>query len=196
MNWKRILILVGVLVLAIILYRCDKKKKEDITSEKLKEGEQTAVIINPSTGETTVIRKQNPGGTQLCSPILRGGKSESSTVSGETIERITGGRDTRISIGPDGKVTVTIRTKGFCFDVGPIGGITTSPILVMGLDVQWAFYKNWGLNSGLVIDKSLRYPRLYIGGSYKIVNRFVHNTSIVVGIDSRKELITGIKLNF
>lgn len=198
-----ITILSAILIGSLVLLRsCDKKKKEGITDEKLTKNEQTAIIIEPYSGKITKITRVPGNGNAIQPSVLRGGKSITSPESTETIERIDGSRDTRISIDKDGKVSITTRTFGFINDFG-VGVYKTPSDTRIFVDDQIFFYKRHGFNLGVgrsIADvgnqTEMQKYQLHAAYSYRLLYVKLSNTFIVVGMDTKKEILLGLRVNF
>lgn len=176
------------------LSRCQPQPKTEVGTYALGDKEKEAVIINSNTGEVTVVKKTDSGGNRLRPAELRGSLPEPEESNSVSIERTGGVREVRISVGPGGEVTVTKKDKGLCFDVGPIGGFSDK--WRAGVDVQWLYWRYWGISSGITIDTSGNSPTLYLGVDYKLHWLFIRNTSAVLGYDTNRDVFAGLKLNF
>lgn len=172
-------ILIGV---GLLVFRAwDKRKIQDITKEELKNGEKTAIIVDPKGRITTLTRHSSK----------RGGKEKQrDTVS--VVKGSDGARGTRISIDKDGNVKLTERRWGFCADPN-IGIYTTTKHSRVFAGLQIAFYKRHGLDLNLAasIDGS---KQIRVGVGYSYLLPFLNNTSTLVGIDNDKQIFTGIKV--
>lgn len=182
------------LALLFLLQRCDKKKLGDITNEQLRTGESTAVVFSPNSGTIKVITRGDRNGNRVRSSLLRGWESESPETPRQSVQSIGGARGVRISVDSDGKASVTVRTSGVIFEPGLVG-VLSGERCRLGLDIQWLFYRRWGINTGAVVgsDKSFR---LYAAGSYYLPFHHFTNTSLLFGIDSNSKFLVGIKVRF
>lgn len=180
------------LMVGVILKRCDKNKQREILSEELKTGERAAVIISPNSRSIVAITNGVAPRSRIRSSLLRGRNSEPSGNPGTVIERIDGARGVRISIGNTGNVSVTARTRGFCFEPG-FGGYTTSEHTRVFVDVQWLFARRHGVNTG--VGLGLRRP---VNGTAFIAysHNFWSNTSVLVGVDTKSEVLLGLRAKF
>lgn len=197
-NFKRLLLtragLAAILVLlaGAILRRCDKNREKEILSEELKTGERAAVIVGPNSGSVVAITNGAPHGSGVQSSLLRGRNSKPSTSPGTVIERIDGARGIRISIGDTGNVSITARTKGFCFEPG-LGLFATSSDPRIFIDAQLLFARRHGANAG--IGLGFRKPVngvAFVAYSYN----FWSNTSVLVGFDTKNEVLLGLRVKF
>lgn len=175
----------GVIVgLLLTLKQCDKKKVEEITNEKLEGKEKAAIIIDTNKGTVTTIRRK-PGTA-----------SEDEDTASESTESVSidDARDLRISIDKDGTTIVTARTKGFTFEPGVSVG--EAEIIRAGVDVQWYFYKRFGVLSGLSLNLDRYEPRfsLYTGINYLPKSKYTQNTSFFIAYDTRRNIYFGIRI--
>lgn len=182
-----------VLVVAgAILRRCDQKKIKEINSEELKTGEKAAFIISPDSRTIVEVTNGSAHRTGVRSPLLRGRESKPSKDTGAVVERIDGARGVRISIGDSGNVSVTARTKGICFEPG-LGAYTTTSNARVFVDAQLLFARRHGVNAGVGVG--LRRPvngTAFVAYSYN----FWSNTSVLVGYDTKSEVLIGLRVKF
>jgi hypothetical protein len=206
LNIKNLLTFVGIggiLLISLTLFKsCDKKKLGDITNEKLKENERAAIIIDSHSNTITTITGVSGDGHSLRTSVLRGGNSVTPTQPTEDIKRIDGGRDTRISIDKDGKITVTARTIGFINDFG-VGVYKTPSDTRIFIDDQIFFYKRHGFNLGIgrsIADvgnqTEMQKYQLHAAYSYRLPFSKFSNTFFIAGMDTKKEILIGLRVNF
>jgi hypothetical protein len=66
---------------------------------------------------------------------------------------------------------------------------------VLGIDGQLLYYKAWGLNVGVnALVRGRMLPRAYVGVSYALPIEALSNTSVLVGIDTSKEVVLGLRV--
>ena len=182
MNKQKIFLGVLLVVLAAMsLQYCDRRKIRQITDKNLTKDEQTAIIVDPTTGSVTTIRrnrKDKKGTTQVERPI-------------------DGSRDIRIGVSPEGRVKFIARTKGYIFEPGV--GIGFDGDAQLSLDAQFYFFRRWGALGGVSIPMSdfrVNKLSLFVGGCYALPFRYTHNTSVYVGYNTRKEIQFGARVRF
>lgn len=181
-----------ILLAAVLIQRCDHRKVKEITSEELKEGERTAVIIDGNSVTVVAAPNGRKPGDRIRPSLLRGRKSQPETVLGKVVERIEGARGVRVSVGDDGKVSVTSRTRGLCFEPG-IGSYVTSGNRRLFIDAQFLFSRRNGLNAGLGIG--LQRP-IDAAGFIAYSYNFYSNTSVLVGYDTDSKVLIGLRVKF
>lgn len=198
MNKKYLLLgLLGVILGALLLKRCDTKKIKEITDEHLKPQEKTAIIVDTNTGTVTTITKGDSNGSGVRTPVLRGWNPQPSQVPSDIVKRTDGAKDIRISIDDRGNVTYTFRTWGFQFS--PEAGICWASSSHAGITVNdnFFFYRKHsaiiGLRFGLEGGKDIK-P--YIAYAYNPQWKYINNTSIVLGVDLDKQFIIGTSTHF
>jgi len=113
------------------------------------------------------------------------------------------GKDTKIYMGvrkatatqlDTGEIKLDIPTRGFTLEPGFVLGAGES--LRVGADIQYAYWKRWGLIIGGTVPVHTRRIDLFrghVGLSYSPYFRFVPNTSVWGGIDSNKSPIFGLR---
>lgn len=121
------------------------------------------------------------------------GLGASATGSAEgvplTVSKEVGVRKAAITIKKSGEVVVVAQTKGFVFEPGI--AIAQGEDLMLGVDVQWAYWKRWGSSGGIMVDRKGK-PRLFVSANYNVWQ----NTSFFVALDHRKDLAVGVRLSF
>jgi hypothetical protein len=181
-----------IIVAGAILRQCDRKKLKEITSEQLRPGEKTAIIIGSNSGSVVAITHGTPNRHGIRTPLLRGRDSQSTPDTATVIERTDGARGIRISIGDTGTVSIIARTRGFCFEPG-FGAYTASSNSRIFVDVQWLFARRHGVNSGIGLGLRGRLePTAFIAYSYN----FWSNTSLLIGYDTKNEVLAGVRVKF
>lgn len=189
-------------ILLLTLKYCDKKKTVEVTDEKLKANEQAAIIIDNHSGKITRLDKALENGTGMGSALLRGGKPVPSTVPTVVTNPADGARNTRISIDRNGQISIEARYFGFINDFG-IGVYKTPSDTRIFIDDQIFFYKRHGLNLGIgrsIADVSnqteMQKYQLHAAYSYRLSFSKFTNTFVVMGLDTKKEVLLGLRVNF
>lgn len=195
--WKTLLIS-GILLLfgGLLLKRCDNHKYREITDEKLKPTEKTAIIINDR-GEVTTINRGNSKGNGVRPSSLRRWNPQSSPVSTEVIKRTDGAKDIRISIDSRGNVSYTFRTWGFQFSPEAGTCYASSSHTGIAINNSFFFYRKHGALIGLRFALSGgKDIKPYIAYTYNPQWKYINNTSVVLGIDLDKQFILGTSTHF
>jgi hypothetical protein len=97
----------------------------------------------------------------------------------------------------DGTIELDYKNKGIGLEPGFVA--TVGDGLRLGLDVEYAYWKRWGLLVGTtypVNGRSLDRLRGHLGLGYDIPNRWFSNTSVWGGLDSNKSPALGIRTKF
>ena len=181
-----------VLIAGAILKRCDHKKLKEITSEELRPGEKEAIVIGPNSGSIVAITHGAGNRNAIRTPLLRGRNTQSTPDTATVIERTDGARGIRISISDSGTVSVIARTKGFCFEPG-LGSYATTNNARIFVDAQLLFARRHGVNAGLGLGlRGKLQPAAFIAYSYN----FWSNTSLLIGYDTKQEMLIGVRVKF
>lgn len=178
---KTVLGVLLVVLAALGLQYCDKRRVKQITDTKLTKDEQVAIIVDPNTGSVTTVRRN------------RKNKKESTQVE----KPIDGAREIRIGVSPEGRVKVIARTNGYIFEPGI--GVGFDGDTLISVDTQFYFYRRWGVIGGVSIPMdSFRSNRLrlYVAGSYQLPYKAFRNTSAYFGYNSKKEIQVGARVRF
>lgn len=173
------------------LMRKDRNLRKEIVSEKLEAHEEAAVIIEPTTGRITTIKKVNqlPGAVR--------GRVQSGGDVPVVVEHIDGAREVRVSIGKEGQVKVTARYRGFCFEPGFGLLYSDQAESRYELDAEVFFSRRHGAYIGLNAPiKDARRIRAHLAYGYTLPFRKLSNTTVLVGMDSRKEVVAGVRVKF
>lgn len=96
-----------------------------------------------------------------------------------------------------GEIRLDIPTKGFTLEPGLVLGVGDS--FRVGGDIQYAYWKRWGLTVGGTIpvqNRTINNVRGHLGLSYSPYFKYFPNTSIWGGIDSNKSPIAGLRTRF
>jgi len=97
----------------------------------------------------------------------------------------------------DGKIDLKIPTAGFTFEPGL--SIHAADRLRLGVDVTYAYWKQWGLLGGLSVPtqhRTLGNVRAHAGLSYSLPVRYFATSSIFGGIDTGGDPIVGLRTRF
>lgn len=96
-----------------------------------------------------------------------------------------------------GELEAKIKTKGFVVEPGLT--IYAGDGLRLGLDVQYAYWKRWGLLAGITVPatkRSIHNIRAHAGVSYDIPNRFFRTSAVWGGVDTRGTPAIGLRTRF
>jgi hypothetical protein len=189
-NLTRAAIAVIVVVIGTCLWKRDRNRVREITSETLKPQEKAAVIFDPGTGRVTKIEKVHrlPGS-------IRGAVQSGGDVP-VVVEHIDGAREVRVSVGENGEIKLTARYRGFCFDPG-FGLVRADTETRYSLDAEVAFSRRHGLYLGINAPvKDARRIRGQVAYGYTLPFRHLTNTTLLIGLDTSKEVVYGIRVKF
>jgi len=179
------LIFVGALTVAGILYEGWRELRElflkvpPSMSDRLKEDEREKIIID-SNGDVKRIKRGKDGKTQT-----------------EKID--TGSEKVELIIKDDGTVLYQTKTFGLLLEPGFNIGIdlgADSNQFFLGPDIRFAYYKNFGLISGLSTDGGLKHFCGHLDLGYRLPFAHFRNTSVYVGYNTRKSIQTGLRVKF
>jgi len=195
-RWIKIILSAILVIIGLVIFKsCDKKKIKDITKETLNDKEQTAVVISPEGKITTITRKtRNRNGVRT--PLLPGGLTQSERNDVSVVKGTDGARGTRVSIDKDGNVKLTERTYGFLNEFGT-GIYATTRYTRFFIDDQVFFYRRHGvsINVGVTLNGS-KEVRPGIAYSYLLPFKYLSNSSVIIGIDSDKDIFVGHRVKF
>jgi hypothetical protein len=135
--------------------------------EPLKEGEASRIVVEDK--KVTVLSK-------------KGVKAAYVPSSGRVI----------ISTEKDGDTTLTVKDKGFALQAGFGGVYADVPRLT--LDVQFAYYRRFGFHLGAAGSNARPAITPYAAVSYRLDQLRLANTSVVVGMTTRKDPLIGIRV--
>lgn len=96
-----------------------------------------------------------------------------------------------------GEIKLDIPTKGFTLEPGLVVG--AGEALRIGADVQYAYWRRWGLTVGGTVpvhSRRLDLFRGHLGVSWSPYWRWTPNTSIWGGVDTNKSPIFGVRTRF
>jgi len=98
------------------------------------------------------------------------------------------------SLFEDGHVEIKAKNKGLGLEPGIVA--TAGDGLRLGLDIEWIYWRRWGIVTGVtypVRARSLNRLRGHTGLSYDLPSKWLSNTSIYAGIDSLKTPTIGFR---
>ncbi len=150
-----------------------------------------AVIIAPVLTETEKSKDVIDVRARTVTRVTRDGDNQVSTV-------IRGVRDVAITELKDGTIKTVTINKGFTFEPGLTLG-TDSEDSLIGLDAQFFYWSEFGLVKGLMVPTSnisLKKIRFYLAISYDLGRIKLHNTSAILGIDTKKRILLGARIRF
>lgn len=96
-----------------------------------------------------------------------------------------------------GAIKMHIPTKGFTFEPGLTIGAADG--LRIGGDIQYAYWRRWGLLGGATVpatQRSFNRLRLHAGFSYSPYWKWMSGTSGYVAIDTNKKPLIGLRTRF
>lgn len=159
-------------------------EQQIITAPILKETENQKIIVDTNKKKVTVVKR---------GPIGKGKDGKSGT---EVTKVTEGARKVVITEDRDGTIRVVALNKGFCFEPGL--ALYYSDSARLGLDVQLAYYKRWGvlLGAGVNMGEEPRTIRAHVAVNYALPLSFMDNTSMFLGMDHKKEVVAGARLRF
>jgi hypothetical protein len=97
----------------------------------------------------------------------------------------------------DGEIEITVPTKGFTFEPGLT--MAAGDGLRIGADIQYFYWKRWGLTVGGTLPtegRTLDRFRGHLGLSWAPYWKWVPNSSIWAGIDTGADPIFGVRTRF
>lgn len=97
----------------------------------------------------------------------------------------------------DGRIETAFKNKGVGLEPGFV--VTAGDGLRLGLDVEYAYWKRWGLLGGVtfpVQKRSIDRVRGHLGLGYDLPSRWLSHTSIYGGIDTNKTPTMGFRTKF
>jgi len=98
------------------------------------------------------------------------------------------------SLFEDGHVEIKAKNKGLGLEPGIVA--TAGDGLRLGLDLEWLYWRRWGIITGItypVARRSLDRVRGHTGISYDLPSKWLSNTSLYGGIDSTKTPTVGFR---
>ena len=112
-------------------------------------------------------------------------------------KRVVGVKIATFIQNQDGTYEASYKNKGIGLEPGFVA--TAGDELRLGADVEYAYWKRWGLTAGFttpVRGRSLGNLRGHLGLSYDIPNRWFNSSSVFGGIDTSKRPLLGIRTKF
>lgn len=97
----------------------------------------------------------------------------------------------------DGHIKTKFKNKGFGLEPGFV--MTAGDGLRLGIDVEYAYWRRWGLLGGVtfpVQNRSIDRVRGHLGLGYDLPSRWLSHTSIYGGVDTNKTPTMGIRTKF
>ena len=179
---NKLIIILFVVCAALLLKDCIGKyiPTEPKPNERLKDHEKERIAINDRGDVVKTVRGK--------------GNNKDSQVA----YRDTGAGETVVTINNDGTISVSQETHGFIFRPGACLSSTRDGLYI-GADVQFYYFRNFGANVGVTSavgeDFGSKY-RAHIATSYRLPFQSFRNTSLYVGIDTKKEITFGARLRF
>lgn len=117
--------------------------------------------------------------------------------AGEQPVEYVGVKKAKLTKFDDGEVELDVKNKGLGLEPGFV--LTAGDGLRLGLDVEYAYWKRWGLLAGFtypVQGRSLDRMRGHLGLSYDLPSRWLSNSSVWGGIDTGKNPALGFRTKF
>ena len=173
LRYKSLLVIGLLLGLVGLLHhlRTQQNRDKEATSPTLKVNEKEKVIINNQTHTVTVV---TPTGTKVTE----------------------GSRHTVVTITKDNEIQVYSPQSGFIFEPG----ITQfhSDYFRVGVDVQWYYFRRWGLltGGGIDVNHTSRTFDFYQAVGYTLPFETFSNTTLFVGYSMNRQVVPGVRLKF
>jgi len=117
------------------------------------------------------------------------------------------GKDTKVYTGvrkavfteiKDGSIEMDVPTRGWTFEPGLTLGASES--LRLGVDVQWAYWRRWGMVTGFSVpagrQRTLGKFKGHLGLSYNFYNKYFPGTSVWGGMDTSADPALGVRTRF
>ena len=126
--------------------------------------------------------------------VIKNNQVQVTTDKGTTT--INGSRETKVDIQKDGTVKITEKTLGWEHQIGAnaYGGRDG---LGVGLDLRFAYYKNFDALTGIGYLPQNHKLDLWLGASYTIHNSWVSNTALFMGYSIMSHApVAGLSLRF
>lgn len=172
-KFKIVLFAALAIIAVVILKACDKRKVQQITDDALTNEEKQAIIVDDNGNVTTVDRNGNKTRVNIDHGV----------------------RDVRISVDKNNHLNVLLRDHGFIHEAG-IGVLQTANFRGI-LDLQWFFYHQYGVNSGLSFSTTKGDQlRVYVGAAYTLPWEWLSNTSVLLTYDTKREIGVGLRVRF
>lgn len=168
-----VLILLGILLLMLFPYWKDYRdlKRQKKMTPILKQNEKSKIIIE----DKKVI-----------------------IVSKDKTKIKQGVRDIAVTVKDDGTVDVYAPELGFTFEPGYCG-FYAKERFYGGIDIQWAYWRNFGLYSGIGItgDSDDLFGAFNIVGiGYTLPWKLMSNTTVFTAINDSKKFSAGIRVRW
>lgn len=185
----KVRVVLYVLVAIALFHYCARKQAERDEvryGTTLQEDEQEKIVFDQTRRTLLRVRRK------VSDSHSGSGSSSSAELhlpSSYVTTQERGVRKAAITIKKSGEIVVVTKTKGFTFEPGL--AIAQGERLVLGADVQWAYWKLWGTSAGIMFDQKGK-GSLYVSANYNVWQ----NTSFFVALDHRKDLAVGVRLSF
>lgn len=170
MKTKIIVIGTALLALFFTLSYCGNKYDEERFKEELKQNEKAKVIIDIKKKTVTKITRKADG-----------------TVETKVIKGV---RKVAVTVSNDNKLTVEARNKGVVFEPG-LSLFYSKDRMNLGLDVQFLYWSQYGLNAGFGMSQSYNCS-FYLAGNYN----FYSNSALFIGVNDELNVVGGLKVAF
>lgn len=175
-------IVAGLALAGLIFTKCHKAEQV-LTTPVLKENEKQKIIVDTRRKTIQVVRRignvKHPG---------------------EAVPQVTkttsGVRKVVVTETDDGEITVTAIQSGFVCEPGL--AIYYSDRARIGLDVQIAYWHSYGLvlGAGVNMGEEPRTIRAHIAVSHTLPLNLLSNTSVFLGVDNKKDVVGGLRIQF
>lgn len=146
-------------------------------SPVLTEAEQSKEVVDTKAKTVTIIERD---GDKQIAVVKRGVRHIVTTVK------------------KDGTVSKLYINKGFTFEPG-LTLATDSKDGLVGIDTQWFYWANFGVTTGLSIPASrlsINETRVCLAISYNLSSMKLNNTSLFMGVDTKKQVVIGTRISF
>jgi len=173
-----LLALLAICTLLIYPYYRDwrRLKEADKTAVYLKENERQKFIIENRT--VTTVTKRTDGTLK--------------------VKVNPNARKTAITVKDDGTIDYYSPIWGFVFEPG-YTAFYTDDKLWYGADVEWFYFKRWGVTTGFGLatrNQGLKVRFNVLSVNYNLPFRILSNTSLLIGLDDKKEFLAGIRVRW
>jgi hypothetical protein len=169
-----------VIVLLGTLRNGCKQREDVLVAPVLKDNENQKIIVDTNRQTVTRVRRiKNATGKTT-----------------QTTRTESGVRKVVVSEDNEGNISVSAINKGFCFEPGL--ALYFSDKARLGLDAQVAYWRRFGVvaGAGVNLGDEPRTLRLHIAVTHALPFDFASNTSMFVGVDNKKDVVAGLRLQF
>jgi hypothetical protein len=113
------------------------------------------------------------------------------TSSGAKATYVPSSGHTVISVQKDGTTKMTVKNKGLSLQAG-LGGVYADRLRLTA-DLQVGYWNRTSVHLGLAIaDAPVVVP--YVALGYRLDRIRLNNTSVIVGISARKDIVLGVRI--